>query len=69
MFDFKPLPPREALAFWHDKVPMKKEDFSALSEDARVMAFTVAGVARLDRVAAIQGSRQAVLEETPPKVE
>ncbi len=52
----KPLPMKEAQAFWADKVPMTKEQFNALAEEAQARAFFVAGLARLDMVQEVQNA-------------
>lgn len=44
----EPLEPSEALDFFGRRAPVSPEVFAALSEDARQMAFTVAGVTRED---------------------
>lgn len=49
-----PLPPKEALAYWRSRTPVTDEQFSALDTGARSRAFAVTGLARLDRVEAVQ---------------
>ncbi|MBI4799681.1 MAG: DUF935 family protein [Desulfarculus sp.] len=44
----EPLEPSEALDFFGRRAPVSPEIFAALSEDARQMAFTVAGIYRED---------------------
>lgn len=58
-----PLPPQEALAFWRGKVPVTPEAFRAMADAARTRAFAVSGMARLDRVAALQTALADALEK------
>lgn len=58
-----PLPPQEALAFWRGKVPVTPEAFRAMNDAARTRAFAVSGMARLDRVAALQTALADALEK------
>ncbi|ABB40168.1 phage head morphogenesis protein, SPP1 gp7 family [Oleidesulfovibrio alaskensis G20] len=53
------LPPKEALAYWQDKVSVTPEVFKNLSGQARARAFAVSGLSRQDQIAAVQ---QAVHE-------
>ncbi len=50
----EPLAPAEALQFWKSKVPLTKKEFEALAQEARIYAFKVAGVARLEQLKAMQ---------------
>lgn len=51
-----PLPPREARAFWADKVPMGKPEWEALTEEQKARAFCIAGLARGDLLDAVRAS-------------
>ena len=48
MLDVEPLPFDEAREFWKGKVVLSPEQFTALERAARVRAFTVSGIAKLD---------------------
>lgn len=54
-----PLPFNEAIDYFGDKVSMTPGQFAALSEEAKVKAFTVGGVARMDMC---EGIHKAVLD-------
>lgn len=54
-------PMAEALRFWRKKVPMKAKDYRDLAEEYRVYAFTVAKLAQIDQVAAVQKSLERAL--------
>jgi SPP1 gp7 family putative phage head morphogenesis protein len=45
---------REALAFWQDKVPMRRDDFDELDQQMRARSFYVSGLSRTDQIAAVQ---------------
>ncbi len=55
-FVFNPGPPKEAYTFWKDKVPMGRKAFNALSEEDRVRAFIVGGMAKGDMLTAMYQS-------------
>lgn len=44
----EPLPFRQAIEFFRDKVVLSPQEFSQLYAEARTRAFTVAGIAKLD---------------------
>lgn len=44
----EPLPFEEALAYWRTKVVLPPEEFRRLADEAKALAFSVAGVAALD---------------------
>jgi len=52
----KPLPPKEAMTFWADKVPVTKHEWNALADDAKARAFVVAGLAKGDLLDAVRSS-------------
>ena len=58
-----PLPPREALAYWKTKVPMKAREFYDLELEARSRAFTVSGISREDLLDELCGSLFKALSE------
>lgn len=60
---FNPGPPKEAYAFWQDKVPMGRKEFNALSEDDRVKAFIVGGMAKGDMLTAMYQSIDKALAD------
>lgn len=49
-----PSKPEDAIAWFRAKLPIRKSDWERLSDQARKRAFTAAGVARLDVLAAVQ---------------
>lgn len=62
-FKLDPLPMKEALAFWRDKVPMSRADFDELVEAMRAKAFYVSGLHRLDQVNAVKDALDAAIEK------
>ncbi len=58
-----PLPPKDALAYWRTKIPMKAREFYDLELEARSRAFTVSGVSREDLLDELCGSMCKALEE------
>lgn len=58
----KRLSMREAIEFFKSKVPMSKEQYYQLSEDARVRAFTVAGVAKMELLETIKDEINRAIE-------
>lgn len=65
-FSFDPAPPKEAWAFWKDKVPMSMKEFNRLAEDERVKAFVVGGMARADMLTAMHESISKAIETGQP---
>jgi SPP1 gp7 family putative phage head morphogenesis protein len=63
LVEAKPLPPKEAMAFWADKVPVTKREWKTLEDTAKARAFTVAGLARGDLLDAVHVSMGQVLEQ------
>ena len=61
-FNFEPGPPKEAYAFWKDKVPMSRKEFNQLAEDERVKAFIVGGMAKADMLTAMHRSIDKAIE-------
>lgn len=57
------LPMQEALDYWKSKVPLSSREFYDLAEAARINAFTVSGVAKMDMIVQIQESLEKVLSE------
>lgn len=62
MISPSPLPPKEAIAYWQNKVPMRDTDFSALEGIARDRAFAVTGLSKLDQITTIQNAIRKALE-------
>lgn len=62
LVEAKPLPPKEARAFWADKVPMSKADWNALTDEQKSRAFCVAGLAKGDLLDAVKASMGDVLK-------
>jgi uncharacterized protein with gpF-like domain len=61
--EWGPVPFEEAEAFFNGKIPMSADDFLDLSNEARVRAFTVSGMAGLDALAQIRDSLAKALQE------
>jgi SPP1 gp7 family putative phage head morphogenesis protein len=59
----EPLPPKEAIAFWKDKVQVSKKEFESLSDAAKAKAFFVSGLAKGDMLAAVHASFAKTLAE------
>ena len=64
-----PVNPEEAIAWFRSRVPLPKDEWQALQEQARRKAFTVAGVASLDLLAEVWDSLGRALEEGIPYAE
>lgn len=56
------LPMKEALKFWHKKIPVTASAYRDLQEEYRIMAFTVAKLAQLDQITAVKKSLQRALK-------
>ena len=54
--EFKPLPPKEAIRFWSDKVPMSAAEFNRLSAEAKLKGFAVSGIAKGAELETVYGS-------------
>lgn len=50
---FSPLPMKEAVRFWKDKVLLSHGAYRRLSDEARLRAFAVAGIAKGDELATV----------------
>jgi len=61
-----PVNPEEAIAWFRSRVPLTKEEWLTLQEQARRKAFTVAGVAGLDLLAEVWESLSQALEQGTP---
>lgn len=62
----EPLPMDEALSFWRDKVKMSPADFAKLSNEARVKAFAVSGIARGDELDTVYNALHRSIERGIP---
>lgn len=47
MPDLEPLPFIEAIEFWADKITLSPKEFYEISDEARALAFSVAGIAKI----------------------
>ncbi len=56
LVESKPLPPKEALAFWSGKVSLTKNEWQALTDEQKTRAFAVAGLAKGDLLDAVRDS-------------
>lgn len=63
MINVGPMPPKEALEYFGDRVPITAEEFTSLEEGARSRAFTVSGLARRELVEAVHATLYQALEE------
>jgi SPP1 gp7 family putative phage head morphogenesis protein len=62
------LPPKDALEYWGEKVRLKPADYRALTAEAKVKAFAVAGIAKEDEIAtAYRSIEKAIAEGTTLK--
>jgi len=61
--ELKALPPREAIRFWADKVPMPAQEFYALAAEQRVNAFAVSGIAQMDQLMTVYDSLGRAMQE------
>lgn len=62
-FRFEPLAPAEAIRWAAERRVLTPDEFRKLSEEETALAFTVAGVAELDVLAALQADVQSALEQ------
>lgn len=63
MIDLKPLSIEEAEEFWSTKIAFGPGEFAALSDDAKVKAFAVAGIAKGDELATVFASLQRAIND------
>jgi SPP1 gp7 family putative phage head morphogenesis protein len=63
MIDVKPLAMKEAQAFWRDKLMLSPAEFRQLSDEAKVQAFAVSGLARGDELTTVFNALQRSLDE------
>lgn len=61
--EFKPLPMKEALAFWRDKVPLSPGEFSKLSAEVKTRAFAVSGIAKGDELSTVYEALSRALDQ------
>ena len=62
-FELTPLPFKEAIVFWADKLALTGDEFSALADAARARAFTVAGTARMDVIMDVRSAVEKALTD------
>lgn len=62
MIELQPLPMKEAQQFWRDKVPMSPGAFRQLSDEAKVRAFAVSGIAKGDELTTVMQAIQKSLD-------
>lgn len=58
-----PLPMKEAAVFWRDKVKLGPADFKKLSDEAKVRAFAISGIAKGDELTTVYNSLQKAIEQ------
>ena len=61
-FEFEPLPPEEAIAFFRDKLPLTRSAFDAVTDAYRARAFTIAFQQEERAVGVVQGFLQKTLD-------
>lgn len=59
----EPLPMAEAQQFWRDKVKMGPKEFSRLTDEAKVKAFAVSGIAKGDELDTVFSALQRAIDE------
>ncbi|MBM4394370.1 MAG: minor capsid protein [Deltaproteobacteria bacterium] len=57
----RPLPFEEAAAFWADKIPLTPAQFKKLRDDAKIRAFAVSGIAKMDVVTDVFAALQKAI--------
>ncbi len=58
----EPLPMQEASAFWKDKIHLSPGEFAKLSDEARIMAFAVSGIAKGAQLTTVFNALQKAIE-------
>lgn len=62
IYNPQPFIPKEALAFWKDKVPLSPGQFRKLADGAKAKAFAVTGIAKGDELATVFNALQRAIE-------
>lgn len=62
MIEVKPLAMKEAQTFWRDKLKLSPAEFGQLSDEAKVQAFAISGLARGDELETAFNSLQRALD-------
>ncbi len=63
MLTLEPLPMAEAQAFWRDKVPMGYGEFAKLSDEAKVKAVAISGIAKGDELNTVVAALQKAIDQ------
>ncbi len=63
MLKLDPLPMEEAQKFWRDKLKLGPKEFSRLSDEAKVKAFAVAGIAKGDELDTVFAALQKAIDQ------
>ena len=63
MLQLEPLPMEEAQQFWRDKVKLGPKEFSRLTDEAKVKAFAIAGIAKGDELDTVFRSMQKAIDQ------
>lgn len=58
-----PLPMKEAAAFWKNKVHLNPGEFLKLSDEAKLLAFGVSGIAKGDQLTTVYNALQRAIEK------
>jgi len=61
--DLQPMPMQEAQEFWRSKVPLSPGQFKRLSDEAKVQAFAISGIAKGDELATVMGAIQKAIDQ------
>lgn len=62
MIDLQPLPMIEAQEFWRNKVPLSPGEYRRLSDEAKVQAFAISGIAKGDELATAMGAIEKAID-------
>ena len=63
IYNPQPFVPKEALAFWKDKVPLSPGQFRKLADEAKAKAFAVTGIAKGDELTTVFNALQRAIEK------
>ena len=58
-----PLPMQAAADFWRDKIKLGPAEFGKLSDEAKIQAFAISGIAKGDELSTVFNSLQAAIEQ------
>lgn len=61
--ELKPLPMAEAQKFWRDKIKMSPKEFRKLTDEAKLKAFAVSGIAKGDELNTVFDALQRAIDK------